>query len=200
MEQTSFAIAAAAVILTAGTALAQFGPGGYGAGGPRGNAGGQACCLATPSEPATAEEARWLAYMREEEKLARDVYEQLAAKWDLRLFRNIARSEQRHFEAVGTLLARYGVKDPAADMAPGIFTDQNLAALYGQLLTKGMVSLKDALEVGVAIEKADIADLETSLKATSKTDIKTVLTNLLTGSLSHQEAFEYNLEVLAAAR
>ena len=39
-------------------------------------------------------------YMLEEEKVARDVYEYLGNKWNLRIFQNIQQSEQRHFETM----------------------------------------------------------------------------------------------------
>ena len=42
--------------------------------------------------------------MREEEKLARDVYSELATAWDLGVFWNIAESEQQHMDAVLDLL------------------------------------------------------------------------------------------------
>ena len=184
----------ATVLITLAFLLALQAPA-FAQGGPRNN---QNCCLTAAAEPATADEIKWLTYMREEEKLARDVYQQLNAKWNLRVFENIARSEERHFESVGVLLARYSVKDPAANTAPGVFANQKLMALYNQLMAKGLVSLKDALEVGVLIEKTDIDDLESALKATTKTDVKTVFTNLLSGSLTHQDAFEGNLEVLVA--
>jgi hypothetical protein len=190
-------------LLTAMPAAAQtvtadrFGNG-YGWGNGNGPASdGSACCVTTtPTVPLTADETMWLAYMREEEKLARDVYQQLYTKWKLRIFSNIARSEQRHFESVGSLITAYGVQDPAAGAQAGVFTDTKLASLYQSLIAKGMVSIKDALEVGVVIEKVDIADLESALKATQKTDLKTVFTNLLAGSLNHQEAFENTLEVV----
>lgn len=147
-----------------------------------------------PSAPLTAEESKWLVYMREEEKLARDVYRYLYQKWNLTVFDRIQESENRHFGAVGTLLARYGVADPAANDVAGVFSDPKLAALYAELTSKGSVSVKDALEVGVRIEQSDIADLEDALKGATKLDIKRVYTNLLDGSLSHLEAFEANLE------
>ncbi|MDK2464101.1 MAG: DUF2202 domain-containing protein, partial [Candidatus Korarchaeota archaeon] len=50
------------------------------------------------------EEIQGLLYMREEEKLARDVYLTLYEKWGLPIFQNIARSEQTHMDAVKTLL------------------------------------------------------------------------------------------------
>lgn len=39
-----------------------------------------------------------ISFMREEEKLARDVYDSLYAKWGLRPFANIRESEQRHMD------------------------------------------------------------------------------------------------------
>ena len=58
------------------------------------------------SENLTQSEIDDLLYMHEEEKLARDVYLTLYEKWDLALFNNIATSEQRHMDAVDTLIER----------------------------------------------------------------------------------------------
>ena len=136
--------------------------------------------------------------MREEEKLARDVYAELYAKWKLRLFDNIGRGEERHYDAIGVLLARYGVPDPSRNLPAGVYTDAGLNSLYASLIAKGLASVKDALEVGIAIEKQDIADLESAVKETDRTDVKTVYTNLMAGSLSHLESFEHVLEVAVA--
>lgn len=148
------------------------------------------------TQPVTAEESAALAFMREEEKLARDVYRALYEEWKLTVFDRIADSEQRHFDSVGTLLKRYGIEDPARNDVPGVFVNTELTALYAELMAKAKLSTKDALEVGVMIEKADIEDLEAALAATTKLDIKRVYSNLLNGSLSHQEAFETNLEAV----
>lgn len=153
-----------------------------------------------PAATLTAEEAKTVTWMREEEKLARDVYKRLGAKWELTVFARIAESEQRRFEALGRVLERYGVADPAAGKPEGAFSNPDLATLYQQLVTKGEASMKDALEVGVMIEQLDIKDLEEAIAGTTKTDLKTVYTNLMTGSLSHLEAFEGCLEVCVAAQ
>ncbi len=166
-------------------------------GGYRGNGPGPGTVLTIV--PVTVEEAKWLTFMREEEKLARDVYQQLFDKWNLTIFRNIALSEEQHHAAIGTLLSRYSVPDPALNKPAGVYSDSRLTALYSQLMSKGMLSAKDALEVGVLIEKTDIADLETALKATDKLDIKRAYTNLMNGSFNHLEAFETTTEILCAA-
>lgn len=143
------------------------------------------------------DETQLLRFMREEEKLAHDVYQEMSSKWRMRIFSNISHSETRHFAAIGALLARYGIDDPARGLPAGVYLNPDLAALYKQLIEKGNLSLRDALEVGVLIEKRDIADLESALKATDKIDIKAVYTNLLAGSLNHLDAFEQVLQAVA---
>jgi hypothetical protein len=140
-----------------------------------------------------ATEAEGLQFMREEEKLARDVYLKLGDIWGLTTFSNIARSEQRHTDSVATLLSRYGVADPASDKA-GVFTNQTLQKLYGDLVAKGSASVEEALKVGAAIEEIDIRDLEDRLAKTDNADIQRVYGNLERGSDNHLRAFVSTLK------
>ena len=135
----------------------------------------------------TSEEEAGLLFMREEEKLARDVYLVLLDQWGLRVFENIAESEQRHMDAILYLLGKYGLDDPA--LGPGLFLNPDLQDLYDVLVAKGETSLVDAIEVGVLIEETDIEDIEALIGETDKDDIIQVYTNLLDGSNSHLEAF-----------
>jgi hypothetical protein len=130
-----------------------------------------------------------LLLMREEEKLARDVYQALNAKWNHRTFSNISKSEQQHMDSLKVLLDRYGMSDPAAGKKPGEFTNQKLQGLYAELVQKGSKSLSDALAVGVEIEKLDIADLEEAISKTTHSDVAQVYKNLLRGSNNHLNAF-----------
>lgn len=134
-----------------------------------------------------------LQWMREEEKLARDVYQTLGATWNVAVFSNIARSEQSHMNAVGTLLDRYGVADPVGANPVGVFADPQLQALHNDLVARGNVSLADALKVGAEIEELDIVDLEARLAQTDKADIRQVYTNLERGSDNHLRAFTTTL-------
>ena len=109
-----------------------------------------------PAGELTALEVDGLAFMREEEKLARDVYLTLYEKWNMPVFQNIAGSESTHMDAVLTLLERYSLDDPSAEKAVGEFTNPDLQALYDQLVNLGSQSLADALKVGAAIEEIDI--------------------------------------------
>jgi hypothetical protein len=145
------------------------------------------------NQPLTEDEVYWLTYMREEEKLARDVYLELSKMWGSRIFTNIAASEQTHMDAIKKLLIKYGIEDPVlADL--GKFANPDLQDLYESLMERGSISLLEALKVGVIIEVTDLADLKEGIDTSTHKDIKTVYNNLLEGSLNHLAAFNSNLE------
>jgi len=143
--------------------------------------------LEVPASELSPEESASLLFMREEEKLARDVYNTLFAIWGQPTFQNIAASEQAHMDQVKLLLYRYSLADPALE--PGVFSDPELQALYNTLLAQGSVSLADALKVGAAIEEIDILDLEERLALTDNADIQQAFNNLMAGSYNHLNAF-----------
>jgi hypothetical protein len=142
----------------------------------------------------TQEEIDKLKYIREEEKLARDVYKKMFAIYGARIFSNIGASEQTHMDAIKTLLDRYGIPDPALDMEGEFTVESGLQQIYNNLIMQGQTSLVDAFKVGVAIEEMDIVDLKEGIEISIKhKDITTVYKNLLKGSENHLAAFEYNL-------
>jgi hypothetical protein len=147
-----------------------------------------------PADDLSDVEVEGLLYMREEEKLARDVYLTFYEKWGVPVFQNITNSEQTHMNAVNTLLDRYDIEDPAEGNEVGVFTDPTLQELYDQLVKQGSQSLADALRVGAAIEGIDILDLEERIALTDKMDIQRVYDNLMKGSQNHLQAFASNLE------
>ncbi len=140
-------------------------------------------------------EADGLAFMREEEKLARDVYLTLYDSWGLRPFSNISASEQTHTDAVKTLLEMYAIPDPVTDDSIGVFVNADLQALYIDLIAKGNTSLVDAIEVGAAIEEIDILDLLNYLENTDEENLTWVYQNLLSGSYNHLRAFARQYEM-----
>ena len=130
-----------------------------------------------------------LVYMREEEKLARDVYRTLFTRWNLQIFNNIARSEQMHMDALAAMLANYGVADPVTSDSTGSFTDPVLASLYDQLVARGNISASEAIQVGILIEETDITDLREAISESTHDDLDRVYENLLQGSYNHLQAF-----------
>ena len=137
----------------------------------------------------TQEETDSILLMREEEKLARDVYLTLADQWNVPVFRNIAQSESRHMQAVKMLIDRYGLEDPVTDDTIGVFTRPEFAQMYQELVASGSVSLSEAYKVGIRIEEMDIQDLREALDHVQSPDIRRVYQNLLRASENHLRAF-----------
>jgi len=144
--------------------------------------------------PTTEEEQEHLAFMREEEKLARDVYLTMYDTWGMAVFYNIAQSEQIHTDAVKAKIEKYGLVDPVIDDTVGAFQNQDLAVLYDALIHQGNVSAIDALWVGGAIEEIDIIDLQHAIDDAEHDDIARVYQNLQMGSHNHLRAFVAQLE------
>jgi len=137
----------------------------------------------------SAAEIAGLKFMREEEKLAHDVYVAMHTLWGSQVFANIAESETTHTEAILALLTKYGVADPAAGKAAGEFEDVELQALYDTLVAAGAANLIEGLKVGALIEETDIQDIEERKAVTDEADILTVYGSLLCGSRNHLRAF-----------
>ncbi|AEV29758.1 hypothetical protein SpiGrapes_1971 [Sphaerochaeta pleomorpha str. Grapes] len=146
-----------------------------------------------PSVGTMSSDSEGILYMREEEKLARDVYLALYDIWGIRTFSNIAKSEQKHMDAVATLIQAQGLVDPVVGSKPGEFQNPTLAALYMSLVEQGSKSPQDALIVGATIEDLDIHDLETYLAETDDPDSLAVYSNLLRGSENHMQSFSKQL-------
>jgi len=133
--------------------------------------------------------------MREEEKLARDVYLYFYEMYGHSIFSNIASSEDAHTTAVFQLIEGYGLGDPALE-GEGEFSNPVFTELYQQLTEQGSASLVDALKTGAFIEEYDINDLVELLAETENSDIINVYGNLLKGSENHLRAFVNVLESL----
>ena len=146
-----------------------------------------------PIEPLNTVELNTLSFMREEEKLARDVYINLYNKWGSNVFKNISSSEQTHMDAMLILLNRYNITDPVGSNAVGVFNNSTLQNLYNQLIVEGNISVLNAFKVGATIEDLDIFDLTNALSGIDNQDIRFVYENLSKGSRNHMRAFYKNI-------
>ena len=140
--------------------------------------------LSTLSE----EEENDLRLMREEEKLARDVYLYAYDLYGTQIFSNISNAEQTHMDRILDILIKYDIKDPAV-LERGVFNNPTLQILYNDLTDKCDISLLDALTVGATIEDLDIYDLDHCISNTSNTDLLVVFESLNCGSRNHMRAF-----------
>lgn len=166
--------------------------------GPGGNGGGNGDCIQQQDQlqdctlnvgSLTETEIAEVLYMRQEEKLARDVYITFNAWWQADVFARIAVSEQRHMDAVGKIITALELDDPAADDTVGAFSDEGFAALFDELTKAGSTSYVEALQVGAYIEELDILDLAACLEDVENACVVNVFQNLLRGSRNHLRAF-----------
>lgn len=139
-------------------------------------------------------EKNGLLLMREEEKLARDVYLFLYDKYKIKIFKNISSSEQQHMDSILSLLIRYKIEDPIGTDKKGVFRNSDLQSLYNNLTIAGSKSAAEALKTGATIEDLDIKDLQSLLKTNDNEDIKAVYDNLLKGSRNHLRSFVKQLK------
>ena len=143
------------------------------------------------------DEIQSLAYMFEEEKLARDVYRYNFEHYGLILFQNIANSEQSHMDAVAFEMNRFGIVQ-SFDLTEGNFVNPVLSKLYSDLIAKSDSSLYAALEVGATIEDLDINDLIQIMEGSQNTYLNRMYSSLRCGSENHMRAFSSQLQALGA--
>jgi len=140
----------------------------------------------------TALEKSDLIFLREEEKLARDVYLFSLDKYEEQIFQNISNSEQKHMDQLLDLLNFYNIEDPANEEV-GVFTNVELQVLYDELTMISDSSLVHAFSVGALIEDLDIKDIVLFEANTEKADILEAYEMLVCGSKNHIQGYTNKL-------
>jgi hypothetical protein len=148
----------------------------------------------TGSDNLTTEQIEWLKFMREEEKLAHDLYLELSHYHALPIFTNITRAEETHMNAVLAVLSAYSIPDPAS-AEPGKFQNPDLQELYNTLLDQGKVGRVEALQAGALVEESDILDLAGIYEMEPESDLIALAEALMLGSRNHLRAFTRVLKV-----
>jgi len=152
-----------------------------------------------------------IAYMWNEEKLAKDIYLELNLIYPTQQLENIAtKSETMHQALVEDLVQRYDLnitnlvdykenysEEELRAFAPGEFGVQEIQDLYDTLYAEGKQSQQAALEVGCKVEVTDVEDLLDEIQiaeAVDAQDLIAVWNVLLNGSYSHYWAFDKGLK------
>ena len=166
-------------------------------------------------------EASHLTFMREEEKLARDVYLVLSEMYpDQPLFSKIAtQSEQTHTDTMRDRLEQLGVPDPNPDTndlpeSLGVFTGKEwgwyFAEKFEQLTAMAAESELAALHVGAFIEELDMRDIAEcprvmiehgypdpcGLDYTDESVLINTFSSLIDGSENHLRAYVSEIEAV----
>ena len=128
-------------------------------------------------------------YLREVEKLARDVLLAFDEQWQAGEFGRVAESENTHTEAIKALIDRYNLWDPSSVTWDGYYNNEELLALYRQFKRQGERSLVDAIRVGATVQEISILDLREYRAETDDEDLQMVYENLLRASRNHLRVF-----------
>jgi hypothetical protein len=136
----------------------------------------------------TAAQRTELVRLAEEEKLNHDLYAALAKAYGLPVFENLAVAEANHLQALRTLMDRYGVADPTAGKAAGVFASATVQAAYDRLLAQGKTSQQAALGAAQTVEKNAIARYGDALGGLNAPAAERVYTNLRAAETRHLAA------------
>ena len=179
--------------------------------------GGISASISTDDTVLDYNERIHLVFMREEEKLARDVYLALGTMYpDSVIFGKIDDSEQRHTTAVKAMIEKYGHEDPNTNDNIGVYTGEDygwyFTEKYNLLVERASISELEAWYVGAFIEELDMMDINQCPKIivetdnginevtecgkiyTDNSDIAKLYDSLLDGSDSHLEGYVKNIE------
>jgi len=146
-------------------------------------------------ESLSNQEIENLQFLKEEEKLARDVYLYSFDLYNQNIFKNISNSEQSHMNSVTVIMNKYNIQDLSFEER-GKFSNELLQELYDHLTELSERSLEDALIAGATVEDLDINDLNNFILNTDHQDVEDMLQLLNCGSRNHLRGFTNNLENL----
>jgi hypothetical protein len=149
---------------------------------------------ATPASKSDIKDvAADLRFLREEEKLARDIYVALHERWGIVAFDTISAAEQRHMNRVMGGMESRGIPDPVVKDTVGVFANPELAKLFQTLTKRGDASEAAALRVGVLVEELDIHDIQGMRTRTQDREVLSTYDLLECGSRNHLRTFVRNL-------
>jgi hypothetical protein len=162
-----------------------------------------------PTITLSDEQKHTLAYMWNEERLAKDIYLAFNTLTPSNTLYNIATNgESQHVGTVESIIKKYNInilnttdysggysQEALATYNAGEYSLPEITNLYNTLYAKGSLSSQDALEVGCMVEVTDINDLNEQIKiAGDAKDLVIAFENLRNGSYSHYWAFDNALK------
>ena len=164
-----------------------------------------------PMSDLTNDQKYTIAFMWNEEKLAKDIYLELNLIYPTQQLETIAtQSETKHQALVEALVQRYDFnitnlvdykenysEEELRSFASGEFGVQEIQDLYDTLYAEGKQSQQAALEVGCKVEVTDVEDLLDEIQIAEEVDAQDLIAVwnvLLSGSYNHYWAFDKGLK------
>lgn len=135
----------------------------------------------------SADEIEFLFALREDEKMARDLYTVFAAKYSTApQIDRIAAAENSHIAYVEAVLDYYEISYPAMTAA-GLFEDAKRQAIYNELADKSG-TLLEVYATMAAVEEESVSAYKSVQSEITNENIALVITNMIKASSNHLKA------------
>lgn len=144
--------------------------------------------------PLTECEIEGIVLVREERKLASDLFSELYDTWDFEIFKLISQSEQTYMDEIKELIDKFNIEDPVKDNSRGIFTSPYIKKLYSNLVEKGNKSAYESVRIAATLEDLSIKDLNDLLELSTKKEIITLYNSLRMASIGYIRAISKELK------
>lgn len=141
-------------------------------------------------------ETKALINVHDNQKLSLFVYDSLYAIWGINPFGNIRSAESQHIDFLDDVAENYDVvldKNKSTDSKPGFITLQ-AENIYHESISKGSLSVIDALKRGALLEEMSLLVLHEAKAVTIKSDLLHTFDILAMGSKNHLQAFNKRLK------
>jgi hypothetical protein len=141
-----------------------------------------------------ATENRYIIYMIEGEKMARDLYYHFSQKYDFAQFEELYKAEQSQLQAIKQLAKKYDIENPAAKKDVGQFKNPEIQQFYDEFLKQGNKNLEEALKASSKAEEVAIQIYLRSIDGAEKADTKFVFEQLNIAAKNHLRLLAETLE------
>lgn len=148
------------------------------------------------SQPLLTEgEIDGIKYVRESEKLSRDIYSIFFNTWEIEIFNILYKTEITHSNAMKNTIEKYNLDDPSEDDSIGVFTSPYFQRLYDDFLEKGKTSFYEAMYIAATIEEMAIYDFKDYKTQIEDKDLSKLFLNLEYGAIANLRKLNKELEL-----
>jgi hypothetical protein len=142
-------------------------------------------------------ETKALINVHDNQKLSLFVYDSLFAIWGINPFGNIRYAEDQHVHFLDDVAENYALvldENGISNNNPGFITQQ-AETIYQESISKGSLSVVDALKRGALLEEMSLLVLHEAKAVTIKSDLLHTFDILAMGSKNHLQAFNKRLKM-----
>src|SRR6476620_4362177 len=142
-------------------------------------------------------ETKALINLHDNQKLSLFVYDSLYAIWGINPFGNIRSAESQHVNFLDDVADNYALEletnEPGNSAAT--FTTPQAETIYQESISKGSLSVVDALKMGARLEEMSLQVLHNAKAVTIKSDLLHTFDILAMGSKNNLQAFNRRLKM-----